>query len=307
MINQEYLVKHIDDLRQKKGFTIHAFTEGIISERTYRRYVNDNKAFTFEVLIKLVHKLNMRMRDVLMYAFNQISSAHYQEIYFAHYMTLREHTMAAPYYDVIKDKELQTHLGTIYIPVLLHYYQYPKDYLKFAKARIGFDTLFNQTILNRQTLDVLIFILDDVTEIESQMIVTYLLKFLKGEIKLISFKHAIDTSNTLQKVINYVTKTKERLLNFQDDIKALLNMGLEDIKQEHVISNYELFLESIINYATHTENHTLRDRFIYYDVANHQTLLDRPITRNHLYSKEDGITRYQEQLQTLPLLFKEQL
>jgi hypothetical protein len=305
MIRYEVLVKHIDDLRQKRGMTITTFTEGIVSERTYRRYVNEHKVFTFEVLVKLVHKLNMRMRDVLMYAFNQISVSHHEEIYFAHFMTLRNHDLAKPYYEKIKDRPFETHIGSIYLPVLMQYYQYPKDYIKFAKELIDFEKLFHTSYLNRQTLDVLLFILDDVDENDGFKIISYLKQGIQGEITLLSFKHDIDRSMTLHRIIHYMTKTKERLDYFKKDIIPLLRLGLQDVMSKHLISNYELFFESMIMYATHTHNIELKETYIYYDMVNIHTFIQRPLDRSHLYSQEEGLKAYLKKLQKMPLLHKE--
>lgn len=49
----------IDELRYRKGLTISEFTEGIVSERTYRRYVNGITKVTQEDVFLFIQRLEM--------------------------------------------------------------------------------------------------------------------------------------------------------------------------------------------------------------------------------------------------------
>ncbi len=305
MIRYESLVSYIEQLRHQKHITLEVFTKDIISERTYRRYLNENQAFTFDVLVKLVHRLDMRMRDVLIYAFNQNSIKHQEEIYFAHYMTLRQIDLAKPYFEKIQHKTLETHLGSIYIPVLMTYYQYPKDYIKFAKEKIDFDHIFESSMINRQTLDVLLFILPDLNEKDFDAVIKFLLRMLDGDVQLLSLQHQVDYSNILHKVLKFMTQSPERVMTYEKSLKSVMMKALEDIIISHLNTNYDSFLESVILYATYNHNNFLRDRFIYYHVAYSFTVLDRPIKHDHLYSKDEGFSIYLKHLKDIPLLINE--
>lgn len=306
MISYQTLVSYIEELRHNKHITLDEFTKNIISERTYRRYLNENKAFTFDVLVQLVHRLDMRMRDVLMYAFNQVSVKHQEELYFAHYMTLRDNTNAKPYYEKIQNKELETHLGSTYIPVLMKYYNYPKDYLRYAKEKIQFETLFQSNIINRQFLDVLLFILPDLNDEDVDLVIPFLLNLLDGHITLLSLKHQIDLSNTLHTVLKFMTKSKDHAIKFKQSIDSILSKALQDIIKHHLLDHYQPFFESIILYASYTENLTLRKRFIYYHMANRciQNSVDKT-SANTLYAWDEGLEIYVSMLKTLPLLGNE--
>jgi hypothetical protein len=304
MIKDSALISCIEDLRLKKKLTLPEFTEGIVSERTYRRYVNDSEAFSFEVLVSLVKRLDMRMRDVLMFAFNQLSVKHQEEIYFAHYMTLRQKEHAKPFYEKLIGKTLESHLGSIYVPVLMQYYEYPKDYLKFAKEKTDFHSLKKTSILNRQTLDALLFMLPDLNETDTTSTITFLLKVIKREVKLLSALHILDMSKTIHMVFNTITKSKERILLFNSDLSSLYQKALDDIISTHLVTNYPAFFEAVISYATVTSDIKKANRFIYYDVCFQMTL-DIPLDRKHIYSKEKGLSIYLEHIKERPLLTSE--
>jgi hypothetical protein len=304
MIKNDTLISCIEDLRLKKKLTLTEFTEGIVSERTYRRYINDSEAFSFEVLVSLVKRLDMRMRDLLVLAFNQMNLANQEEIYFAHYMTLRQLDHAKPYYEKLIDKELKSHLGSIYVPILMQYYQYPKDYLKFAKTRIGFNALKTTSILNRQSLDALLFMLPDLNETDTIEVITFLLRVIHKEVKLLSMSHVLDISKAIHMAFNTITKTKERILLFSEELSFLYKKALDDIISTHLVTNYPAFFEAVISYANATSDLEKRSRFIYYDVCFQMTL-ETPMKRTHIYSKESGLDAYKKHIMLMPLLSNE--
>lgn len=59
MDHSRSLLLFIDELRYSKGYTISELTEGIISERTYRRYVHGITKVTQEDVFKFIDKLGM--------------------------------------------------------------------------------------------------------------------------------------------------------------------------------------------------------------------------------------------------------
>lgn len=306
MIKDVALISCIEELRLKKKLTLTEFTEGIVSERTYRRYVNASEAFSFEVLISLVKRLNMRMKDVITFAFNQLSVKHQEEIYFAHYATLRQNEHAKPYYEKLIGKTLQSHLSSIYVPILLHYYDYPKDYIAFAKKRIEFDTLKRTTILNRQTLDALVFMLPDLNEVDTIEAITFLLKLIRKEVTLLSAFHTLDVSKAVLAVFQTMTTSKSLMSLFQSDVDFIYARALSNIVSEHLVSNYPAFFEAVILYARQIGDLVKEKRFIYFDVCFQMTL-DIPLNRTHLYSKKEGLDMYLDHVKDMPLLTKEVL
>jgi len=62
MIEHYQLTEIIEHLRIQKKLSYQTFLENIVSERSYRRYVNEGKPFNFEILIQLVDKLQMKIR-----------------------------------------------------------------------------------------------------------------------------------------------------------------------------------------------------------------------------------------------------
>lgn len=56
----------IDELRYRKGLTISEFTEGIVSERTYRRYVNGITKVTQEDVFLFIQRLGIDLCEFYM-------------------------------------------------------------------------------------------------------------------------------------------------------------------------------------------------------------------------------------------------
>ncbi|MGD9910588.1 MAG: hypothetical protein AB7U79_08325 [Candidatus Izemoplasmatales bacterium] len=59
MDSSRSLFLFIDELRYNKGYTIFELTEGIVSERTYRRYVHGITKVSQEDVFKFIERLGM--------------------------------------------------------------------------------------------------------------------------------------------------------------------------------------------------------------------------------------------------------
>jgi transcriptional regulator with XRE-family HTH domain len=60
--------KIIDEIRVSKGISVETLCEGIMSERTYYRYLISNKDIKFDKFVKLAKKLDMKAYDLVHYS-----------------------------------------------------------------------------------------------------------------------------------------------------------------------------------------------------------------------------------------------
>lgn len=61
-------IRILDELRQSKGISVATLCDGVISERTYYRYMNSNREVKFEVFKRLADNLDIDTYDVIHYA-----------------------------------------------------------------------------------------------------------------------------------------------------------------------------------------------------------------------------------------------
>lgn len=70
----------LERMRKQKGLTEKVFCEGIISERTYRRYLYQESEIPFFVLSKLAHRLDVDVYEFLFDVNQYIDQQHFNEI-----------------------------------------------------------------------------------------------------------------------------------------------------------------------------------------------------------------------------------
>lgn len=63
-----HYITAIDEIRKDKGMSIAELTDGIVSERSYYRYIKLEQDINFELLEKFVKKLNVDLPDLLIYS-----------------------------------------------------------------------------------------------------------------------------------------------------------------------------------------------------------------------------------------------
>ena len=67
MINDNYFITTIDEIRKDKNMTVSALVDGIVTERTYRRYLRFETKVRYSILEKLADKLNIILGDIIFY------------------------------------------------------------------------------------------------------------------------------------------------------------------------------------------------------------------------------------------------
>lgn len=273
MIKKERLTALLDELRQEKKITVSEITSNIISERSYRRYINEHQSLPFNVFVSLVENLNYTMSDFLMYALNKTSTDFKEEIYLEHYIQQGHLDEAEKLYDAMNHDDYQTYIGSLYLPVLVKKYAYLKgklskaSYLAYAKSRIDMDQLFKQSVIRRQELDVLLLLLEDGHIDTQKRIIPLVYDVITEKRQLISLKPSSDLSRAIQVLTKTLFSNDTLNKTYEDLLKPLLNLSLKTLISNHLEPSYEDFLKhAIIYYKQLNENKSL-ERYIFYYVT----------------------------------------
>ena len=158
----------VESLRKEKGLSIDDLIEDVTSERSYRRYLNQELPIPLNTLEKLIFKLDVNFPDILIYVL-KIKQKPSGIIEFFTYTHYQEFELAKPYYESLKtyDKDSST-LNTL-VSLYVAYYEYQINLLSLNQLRDVFDTkkhIFDNSISNIESLSYFILyacLFDDVS------------------------------------------------------------------------------------------------------------------------------------------------
>lgn len=270
MIKKERLTKLLDEIRQSKKIKMSDFTDNIISERNYRRYINEQQSLPFNVFVELVKKLNMQMGDFLIYALNKTAVDFQQEIYLEHYIQTGQLDEADKLFEEMDHDGYQTHIGTLYLPILVQKYLYLKgkisksNYIAFAKERIDLESLSRNQVIDRQHLEVLLLLLEDADINEQSVIIPIIYDVITQKKSLISFKTSADMNRAIQVLTKTLFSNDRLKQTYQDLLKSLIELSLTHTVNSHLEPGYKDFLTYAIMYYEETNDTPKYRRFVYY-------------------------------------------
>ena len=253
MVKLTSITAIIESLREKKNISYETFTQDVISVRSYRRYVNEGKAFSFEVLLKLIEKLNMNMRDFLIMCLNQNTTKYQDEIYFAHYLEIGDEAMITSYEQKVKPP-FQSYLGSPYLEALIlrRSFQQGKSsrdhYVSTLKKWIEFSRLSFRESIDRKTLSVLLLILDDGSFDDKKQSIELILDILFEKRLFISFKRDVDVNHALDRVIAQLLHDPSLQCEFDGVLDRLLPMTFQQVQSSHLTEGYVKLLKHLCLY-----------------------------------------------------------
>jgi len=178
------LALFLEQLRVSRGISQEDFTEGIISNRQYQRYVNGSSAMPFHLLDDFAERLNTK-KDFLLLEFNSygIKESH----------NIIDFLNAVNNDDIEKARKISKDIDPKYIldSTNLKFYKFAKYSLDYKEKKISQHTYFTQlikfidypSILNKTALtmvetQVLSKLLDYVNESEQNRIVNKIKNFI---------------------------------------------------------------------------------------------------------------------------------
>lgn len=253
MIGQSQFTDVIEHLRLQKKLTYQTFLEDIVSERSYRRYVNKGKPFNFEVLVLLVDRLQMRMRDFIIFSLNHISIKHQQEIYLSHYLDHGMYEEAKTLLDSVKPP-FYTHVGTVILPSLLKRYAYlhhhidKYEYIHFLKNQIEFEQLKSRKIIDRNSVKVLLLLLQDGTFEDQNQVVPILFDLMFGHKQLITQQYDIDMNAIIQTLAHELFSNERLKETFSSQIDQTFLYAMENVKKYHLDDGLISFFTDALHY-----------------------------------------------------------
>jgi hypothetical protein len=113
----------IDTIRKDNRFTINEVCKGIISERSYYRYIKKEKKISYEILTKLINRMNIDFMQFLIYVtfFHKDDSA---IVRFPYRVQTYNFDDIDIYYEKIKEEKVEQYLPNELIGVYIKRYEY---------------------------------------------------------------------------------------------------------------------------------------------------------------------------------------
>jgi transcriptional regulator with XRE-family HTH domain len=108
MIRSDDVIFYIDYYRKQQKIKIYELCEGIISTRTYGRYLNNSSYMTFETIDRLLQRLNMKFFDFFRTITSDVKIKEYQLFDFAHMVRDKMYSEALTVYKKIKGMTFKT-------------------------------------------------------------------------------------------------------------------------------------------------------------------------------------------------------
>lgn len=283
-----YYLEAVESLRKEKGLSIDNLIEDITSERSYRRYLNQDVPIPLDILEKLINKLDVDFPDILIYVLKikQKPSGIIEFLTYSHYQELN---LASPYYDSLKgyDKDSST-LNTL-VSVYVAYYEYQMNLLSFDQLKSIFDTnkdIFDVSIPNIESLSYFVlyaYIFDDATY--HDIITSSLLEknFYMSQILL--FDIIIDQYLIfLSKKSNYLEDYK-KLATFFFQVAHMWHDAYF-IYSSHIHQAYHKYLNGDDSYVNDLKNHIFYEHIL---LSKPSSLYNHIIASITNFSKDDMI------------------
>lgn len=144
----------IDTIRKEKGLSIEALIEDITSERSYRRYMNQELSIPLQTLEKMILRLGVSMSDILIYVL-KVKQKPSGIIEFFTYLHYDEITLATPYYKRLKDYQKDSLQLNTLVSMYVSWYEYKSHLISldtFKTALNAHKNIFNPAMESIESL-----------------------------------------------------------------------------------------------------------------------------------------------------------
>jgi transcriptional regulator with XRE-family HTH domain len=123
--NQDLILylEAIDTIRKEKGLSIEALIEDITSERSYRRYMNQELSIPLQTLEKMILRLGVSMSDILIYVL-KVKQKPSGIIEFFTYLHYDEFILAKPFYERLKNYQKDSLQLNTLVSMYVSWYEY---------------------------------------------------------------------------------------------------------------------------------------------------------------------------------------
>lgn len=150
------IIKHIDKIRQERKMNIKDLTIGIISQRSYSRYVSESHDLPLNIITKFLDRLNIPVYELAARIYNEIFHSHINEIWFFEYVRQGDYQKAFnEFYPLIKNKTWGSSLASKTIPAAIVYMEYKLNHITKIDAQVRLSKIVdvNAIITNNLLLE----------------------------------------------------------------------------------------------------------------------------------------------------------
>lgn len=186
-------IKYLDLIRRDRKMSIQALTEGIVSRRSYSRFLSNESELTFEVLSRLLERLQIPLFEFAMYVHNQHFYEHLDSILFYDLVRSENHQEAYDkYYEkLIKaPQELRYHKSaSVALKIVeMKLNKTPKAEAMYTiRKMIDIDRIFKSKLVHVDDIESLYLFVKECKDVEKEAIADYFVRFIEqNNLKVIS-------------------------------------------------------------------------------------------------------------------------
>ncbi len=260
MITYEVMNNYLDEIRRKKKIKVKDFVDGIISERSYRRYINDSKPIQYTVFLSLVQRLGWQMRDFAFYILNMDNRSNNEEVNLKMLLDSASIAEIDPVLEKWGNKRFKSMFADKILPALVMRHHYRKgevsrsSYVSKLREYLGYPQVLNKRFIVSDEIDLLLLLEEVSTESEKEEMMPFFNLFLAENIKIGS----VFTQNQLEKVslvvIKILLKNDDLEKQYPDVLHSEMNKANANIVKNRLDQSISAQLENEILYAKKKNN-----------------------------------------------------
>lgn len=250
----------LDEMRRKRKITVAKFVEGIISERTYRRYINEGNPIQFVVFLQLIQRLGIEIRDFAIYFYNRENKVHDEEIKLMVNLSLMQMSESKIALEKWGNKPFKSIYAKTLLPALVSRYQYATssirktEYLSTLETLSGFPRILEKKFVTGDELEVLLMLYPFTTSEKQHRIFPFLTGIINEEIRFGN----VNQNTLLEKVSSLTLQTLLKNELYRNEYPDLLEKLMSDLKHKaltnRLVQTIQSLLENQINYAKTMDN-----------------------------------------------------
>lgn len=154
--NQDLILylEAIDTIRKEKGLSIVTLIEDITSERSYRRYMNQELSIPLQTLEKMILRLGVSMSDILIYVL-KVKQKPSGIIEFFTYLYYDELMLAKPFYERLKNYQKDSLQLNTLVSMYVIWYEYKSQLISLDIFKNALDSkkhIFNPAMNTIESL-----------------------------------------------------------------------------------------------------------------------------------------------------------
>lgn len=256
VFSSEQFIFYIEKIRIEKKNTIQELTNGIISRRSYTRFLSNETDISFDILVKLIDRLGYAIFDFGLYVYNHNIQTNLDEVMFMEMIKLSQYEIAFnEFYPLIKDKKWKSIFATKAIPCAvimmnLHFKKIRQvEAYGLIKDILQIDEIIQSPIIYKEDIESLYICMDILKRMDRFKISQYLYKTLSNNVKIVS--PSIDNTTML----TYLTLVKS--LSLDSIIEATDHVMIKEVIIKAIAYLYKsktaimdiVFFETILEYC----------------------------------------------------------